>query len=308
MERRRVIALLAGACVVGGAAVAQADFVIPSPKPPGPNERIAVDAVNGALKAVTGGETACRLRVAPVTGSKTHDPPPQDMLGAFAILRRPATPQDALVGETRFPLADRIAVDYIRRARVLPNGMAVYVVPALEARRPLLVRPERCVARERVALEHRLRGMPAQAQRAARRLLGRLERSQRTAARQVPKPGLFVLTQGKSGGGGGGGGDVAEIRKRGELLAMSVHGRDALLVSLVPDGVATIEFTFARGHGIGQERSRVYRSVYRRSVAVMHNIVALTVPRAPEDTFYSRQVWRAADGSVVNVVPAPTAR
>jgi hypothetical protein len=71
--------------------------------------------------------------------------------------------------------------------------------------------------------------------------------------------------------------------------------------------VATIEFAFARGHGIGPDGDHVYRRVYRRRVAVVHNIVALTVPRAPEDTFSSRQVWRAADGSVVNVVPAPTA-
>jgi hypothetical protein len=32
-----------------------------------------------------------------------------------------------------------------------------------------------------------------------------------------------------------------------------------------------------------------------------HGIVALTVPRAPDGTLWSRHVWRAADGSVVNV-------
>jgi hypothetical protein len=69
--------------------------------------------------------------------------------------------------------------------------------------------------------------------------------------------------------------------------------------------VATIDFTFARGHGLGPEGDRVYRKVYRRTVAVVANVVALAVPRMPQDAFFNRQLWRAADGSVVNTVRPP---
>jgi hypothetical protein len=81
-----------------------------------------------------------------------------------------------------------------------------------------------------------------------------------------------------------------------------VRHRGSKLVGLVPDGVATIEFTFARGHALGPEDDRVYRRIYRRAVAVVSNIVLLTVPRMPLDALYNRQVWRAADGSVVNTI------
>jgi hypothetical protein len=308
VERRPIIAVLAGACLVCGTAVAKADLIIPAPTLPGPNTKLAFRAINAAIQAVADRDHACRLRFSARTGTTTHAPIPQDMLDAFAVLRRPATAQDTRRSETRFPFADGIAVDYVRRARVLPDGIAVYVIPALVARRPLPKRPEPCFARERVALDHRLRGKPAQAQRAARRLLRDYQHSQRAAARLNPQPGLFMFGEDKGGGFGTGGSTVAEIRKRGEFSITAVHGRDSLLMSLIPDGVATIDFTFARGHGIGQGSSRVYRWTYRRSVAVVHNVVALTVPRAPEDAFYSRQVWHAADGSVINVVPAPTAR
>ena len=50
--------------------------------------------------------------------------------------------------------------------------------------------------------------------------------------------------------------------------------------------------------GLGPEGDRVYRTIYRRTVAVVANIV----PPMPEDAFFNRQVWRAADGSVVNTV------
>ncbi|HEX6618488.1 MAG TPA: hypothetical protein VF024_02450 [Solirubrobacteraceae bacterium] len=67
------------------------------------------------------------------------------------------------------------------------------------------------------------------------------------------------------------------------------------MVGLVPDGVATIDFTFARGHGrsLGPDDDRVYRTIYRRTAAVVDNVVYLTVPRLPGDALFNRQVWRA---------------
>jgi hypothetical protein len=49
----------------------------------------------------------------------------------------------------------------------------------------------------------------------------------------------------------------------------------------------------------------VYRTVYRRTAAVVDNVVYLTVPRLPGDALFNRQVWHAPDGSVVNTVKPP---
>jgi hypothetical protein len=193
----------------------------------------------------------------------------------------------------------------------VPDGTAVYVVPSLSARPTIAKRPAFCSAREREALEHRLRGKPAQAQRAARRLLRNYQNGQREAASRPPQPGLFVFAFGPDGdGGGGGGSDVREIRKYGALNASYVRGRGSRLIGLIPDDVATIDFTFARGHSLGlgpdSGHDRVYRAVYRRTAAVVDNIVYLTVPRLPGDALFNRQVWHAADGTVVNTIKPPS--
>jgi hypothetical protein len=306
MERSFALAMLA---VLALAGTARADLVIPAPhKPTGPNTKIADHAVGAAIQVVQKRDRACRVRP-PASAKTTHQPPPQDLLDAFAVLRRPATAQDALPVSPGFvPFGGPVAVDYVRRARTLPNGMAVYVLPLIATRRAIPTPPGRCFFNERLALEHRLRGKPAQAQRAARRLLRGYQRGRRAAAHLASRPGLFVLVRGASGGFGTTG-DVTSIRERGTFLAMAVPRRHALVVSVVPDGVATIDFEFARGHSVDIRRgaNRFYRHVYRRSVAVVHNVVALTVPRSPVDVFYHREVWRAADGSVVGIVEPPKA-
>jgi hypothetical protein len=303
--RRRAVLVAVAATGATCAGVASADFILPTPHEAGPNATIAADAVNDAIDAVGKAEPSCRPRIVRAGATTTHDPPPQDMLNAFAVLRRPATAGDAFDLRHRLPFAARVAVDYVRRARVLPDGTAVYVVPALNARPAFTKRPASCSAREREALEHRLRGKPAQAQRAARRLLGGFEKSQRQAASRPPQPGLFVFAFGPHGGGGGGGLDVSDIRRHGALNASYVRGRGSRVIGLVPDGVATIDFTFARGHGLGPDGDRIYRKIYRRTAAVVDNLVVLTVPRMPLDALFNRQVWRAADGSVINTIKPP---
>jgi hypothetical protein len=312
MRREAVLAAVAASCAAACAAVASADFVLPTPTKPGPNATVATDAVNDAINAVAKGDRRCQPKLVRGGAATTHDPPPREMLDAFAVLRRPATSADAFDVQHRIPYAGEVAVDYIRRARVLADGTSVYVVPALNARPTLARRPADCSAREREALAHRLRGKHAQVQRAARRLLRTFETSRRQAASLPPQPGLFVFESGPHGGGGGGGGlDLSEIRKHGTLSSSYVRGRGSRIVGVVPDGVATIDFTFARGHsldlgpGPGSGRHRVYRTVYRRTAAVVDNVVYLTVPRLPGDALFNRQVWRAADGSVINTIKPP---
>jgi len=311
MRRRVVPAGIAVTSLAAWTAVARADFVLPTPHKSGPNVTIAADAVNDTLDVVSKRDRRCEPRVQRGNGTLTHDPPPQDMLDAFAVLRRPATAADAFEPELRIPFTGQVAVDYVRRARVLPDGTAVYVVPSLRARPTIAKRPGFCSAREREALEHRLRGKPAQARRAARRLLRNYHNGQREAASRPPPPGLFVFAFGPDGdGGGGGGSDVREIRRYGALNASYVRGRGSRLIGLIPDGVATIDFTFARGHSLGlgpdSGHDRVYRAVYRRTAAVVDNIVYLTVPRLPGDALFNRQVWHAADGTVVNTIKPPS--
>jgi hypothetical protein len=303
--KRLIVAGLAALALVG---TARADLVIPTPEPPGPNTKIADDALNAALDAVQDRDHACRLQPPPHNGGTTHDPPPQDILDAFAVLRRPATPDDALpIGLGVAPLGGPVAVDYVRRARVLPNGMAVYLLPMLQVPRALPKPPERCFFNERIALEHRLRGKPAPVQRQARRMLRSYQRSLRAVSHLAPQSGVFVFVKGARSNFGSTSSDVTSIRERGTLSVTEASGHRALVVGLIPDGVARIDYEFARGHGILPGSSRFYRHVYRRSAAVVDNVVALTVPRAPLDVLFHREVWRAADGSIVNVVPAPTA-
>jgi hypothetical protein len=293
-----------GAIACGGAA--RADVVAAAAPPPGPNTRIAEQALESALTAVAKRTPACRARVPHIAHSVTHDPIPHAMLDSFAVLRRPKVPQDEIAVRSDFPFAEKIAVDYIRRAVVLPGGLAVYVIPALDARPAIPKRPAVCVVRERQALAHRLRGKPAKAQRAARRQLTHLHEIERAAARRTVEPGLFLLVRGPhTGFGGSGVTSLSDIRRIGTFVA-SNSGRDsALLVGLVPDGVASIDFTFAAGHSRGPDSARRYPTAYQHTAAVVDNVVALVVPRAPEDAIVNRQIWHAADGTAVNTVRWP---
>jgi hypothetical protein len=300
-RRRGAIAVLALAAVAGSAASARADLVLPTSEQPGPNTRLAGKAVNDAVDAVSRRDGACELRADRPHATVTHDPPPPEMLAAFGVLRRPATPEDALdLGDLGFE--GRVAVDYVRRARVLPDGTAIYVIPSLDSRLALRPVPADCFARQREALEHRLRGKPEPAQRLARRLLHQLQDSWRLAAKRAPQPGLFLQERGPNGSGAGGGGGDADTISKGGGIMTSGDGAQSRVTGLVPDGVATIDFTFARGHSVGPGSRRVYRRLYRHTAAVVNNVVTLKVPREPEDALYSRQVWRAADGSVIKTV------
>jgi hypothetical protein len=49
-----------------------------------------------------------------------------------------------------------------------------------------------------------------------------------------------------------------------------------------------------------------YRKIYRRTAAVVDNVVALTVPRLPGDALFNRQVSHAADGTVINTIKPPS--
>ena len=109
MQRRVVQAGIAVTSLAAWTAVARADFVLPTPHKSGPNVTIAADAVNDTLDVVSKRDRRCEPRVQRGNGTLTHDPPPQDMLDAFAVLRRPATAADAFEPELRIPFTGQVA-------------------------------------------------------------------------------------------------------------------------------------------------------------------------------------------------------
>jgi hypothetical protein len=136
--------------------------------------------------------------------------------------------------------------------------------------------------------------------------LRHLHEIETAAARRTMEPGLFLLVRGpRSGFGGSGVTAVDDIRRVGSFVASNAGRSSALLVGLVPDGVAAIDFTFAKGDTRVPGRKRTYPTVYRATAPVVNNVVAITVPRAPEDAIVNEQVWHAPDGTVVNTVRWP---
>lgn len=107
---------------------------------------------------------------------------------------------------------------------------------------------------------------------------------------------------------------MAFLRKQGSVISIGGgKARRTRIIGVVPDGVATIDFAFAKGRSIEtyppgvRAPERTYATVYRKTVKVVSNVYALRVPRRPMDASYHREVWRAADGSVISVVKPPRA-
>lgn len=84
------------------------------------DDAAAAHAVARAMKAV--GDQRRRCAVREVKPRATHAPPRQSVLAFFGVLRRPATPDDALPFKLAIGAAN---IDYIRRARVLADSTAV---------------------------------------------------------------------------------------------------------------------------------------------------------------------------------------
>src|ERR1039458_9869824 len=92
------------------------------------------------LAAVAGSSAAPRSAAAacPQTKPFIGGAPSQSLLSILGVLRRPATPADALPASVKAfltkpilnPLGREVFVNYIRRARVI-SGTAYYVMPAL---------------------------------------------------------------------------------------------------------------------------------------------------------------------------------
>jgi hypothetical protein len=85
----------------------------------------------------TGSRTSIAACLSRPRGGALHGKPSDSLLSILGVLRRRATPSDALPAKARFFLLDRnfggaeVYVNYIRRARVI-DGVSYYVYPQLE--------------------------------------------------------------------------------------------------------------------------------------------------------------------------------
>lgn len=78
---------------------------------------------------------------------------------------------------------------------------------------------------------------------------------------------------------------MAFLRKQGSVISIGGgKARRTRIIGVVPDGVATIDFAFAKGRSIEtyppgvRAPERTYATVYRETVKVVSNVYALRVP------------------------------
>ncbi len=240
----------------------------------------------------------------------THDAPSQEMRDTFVLLRRPQIPQDldfvASGGLAAMTGTEGVHVDWIRMARAA-DGSEHYLVIA-EGRSQPAPLSRACVRLQRRLLLRSLERKPARLRRLTLRTSARIQREQQ---RQQPAGALpnreLIFTFARDGSGGGGNSDLARFREHGLFGTVQRDDGDSSTVTgFVPDGVATIEATYAQRVSYGPHRPvNDYGSEIHLTVPVQDNVASFQVERLSPDAFPTTMVWRAADGSVVRVVRGP---
>jgi hypothetical protein len=280
-----------GAALIGLAlATASGAFAAPPPGSSLEDRRIyyADQAIEQAGQKVER-DRACRFR--PIERGAVDGTPSAELLNSLAALRRPARPDENL---DLLPLSiERLSVfrDYVR---VLTAADAtpfdVFAMPNVSSSRP---RPKRCVSE----LRQRVHRTVADRSRAFRRVVSdrlRAEIGRNWSAR--PREGLLVLVD-----SGGTMVDRSTFQTHGVFTSRAGETPGARFYALVPDGVATIDFTFRRFEPTGY-RSKHHPVTYRTTVAVTDNVVSFQAPLTLRDTAMPAQVWRGADGHVIRVI------
>jgi hypothetical protein len=234
-------------------------------------------------------DRACRFR--PIERGAVDGTPSAELLSSLAALRRPARTDENL---DLLPLSiARMSVfrDYVR-VLTAPDGTSfdVFAMPNVSSSRP---RPKRCVSE----LRRRVHRAVADRSRAFRRVVSdrlRAEISINWSARR--REGLLVLVD-----SGGTMVDLSGFQTHGVFIWRGGETPGARFYALVPDGVATIDFTFRRFEPTGYW-SKHHPVTYRTTVAVKDNVLSFAAPLTLRDSAMSAQVWRAADGHVIRVI------
>jgi hypothetical protein len=218
--------------------------------------------------------------------------PSDDLLTSLAPFRRPEQPEDRAAQEGPGALFRRGQyTDYVRVAHA-GDGTAFTLVPVRDANR-FKPRPARCLSALRRRFGRAIADRPDAFRREARH---QLRREITVDWPSHPREGVLVFVEGS-----GTGTTLARLRQRGVLLLRAGFTTpDAAVYAVVPDGVATIDFTFRRFEPTGYW-SKHHPITYEITVAVQDNVVAFHAPRTLRDVALSSQVWRASDGHVIRV-------
>lgn len=251
----------------------------------------AEQAIDKASKQVER-DHACRRR--PPEQGPIDAAPSAAFLNSLAVLRRPARPgEDTGLLPDAFPYTPSVYRDYVR-VIALPDGTSLNVFPLHDVSFAS-PRPARCVAELRRRVKHAIADRP----RAFKRIAGRLLRG-RISSDWAPRrrEGLLLFT-----GGGGGPIDLASFRHGGALRVGGVGGNGGIgtYYALVPDGIASIDFTFRRFEPTGYW-SKHHPVTYRTTGAVTDNVVTFQAPASLRDGLVNDQILRAADGHVIRVI------
>ncbi len=226
--------------------------------------------------------------------------PSDALLGALGVLRRPATEADHVDTSTLlFPFGRGIYVNWIRAATAV-DGHQFFVVAAQDRLRPPEL-PRRCITLENKELDRLLTDRTTAVRRLAHRMKARLDREEHPRGGFKPTEAIFLFDRTPDGGigSGGGGVDLRFLRRHGLFGSSGTSGRSSVS-GLVPDGVASVDFTFSRSVSRGRHRDpKVYPTVISLTVQVHDNVVAFDVDRPAYDALPTQMVWHRADGSIL---------
>lgn len=92
---------------------------------------------------------------------------------------------------------------------------------------------------------------------------------------------------------------IAAVGRAGAFTSFIELPTRSRVLGLIPDGVATIDLTCPR---IARPGGRRYPAALRFTETVEGNVVGYNIARSATDALSCRQVWRAADGSVVRTL------
>jgi hypothetical protein len=187
--------------------------------------------------------------------------PSQSLLSILGVLRRPATPADALPPAFQHNLlrgfTRAVYVNYIRRARVI-GGVSYYIYPAVVGG---------C-------------GQPT-------------HEGIRDLATHVP------LGHGIYGSVGGGGATTADIEDGRDLVTGPPGSSQSCTITMVvPDGVASVTLRFPAGPANGF-RKNVISPAATVTTNPVGSLVAVKVPRSGGTIGQATMTWRAANGHVI---------
>ena len=273
-------------------------------------ERVAVRLINDAIKHIEHAHRDCRRTYdSDARPTLTDASPSADLLGALGVLRRPATEADRIDPDSlSFPFARGIFANFVRVATAA-DGRQFFVIVAQDRVRssPL---PRHCLALQNEELQHLLTNRTPAVGRLATRLKARLDRQENPKGGFRAAEAIFLFDRTADGrlGGGGGGVDLRWFLRHG-MFGSSGAGDTSDVSGLLPDGVASVDLTFAKAVSRGPHRDpQTYPKTIKLTVPVRDNVVSFRVARPAYDAFPTLMVWRRADGSAMRRIGRAPAR